>query len=131
MGCGVHGAKDFETAQNFQNYVKEENAGQMIPKTCCILKKPLIYSLDSVEDMFIPEDDNCPKTFTVTNSYMNKVCTLYAVDFLIIMVLDRFFVLTSQLQISFPMTSVSTNIFFALLACLSCHSTLADKFRQV
>jgi len=81
--CGVHGAKDFETAQKFQDYVKEENTGQMIPKTCCKLKKPLKYSLDSVKDLFIPEDDNCPGTFTVTNSYMKKGC-YQAVEDLII-----------------------------------------------
>lgn len=67
--CGVESYKDFEKATNFIKYTREEQSGQVIPESCCILKDS-----QSVTELFIAKDKNCLTSPTTYNSYMNTGC---------------------------------------------------------
>lgn len=74
--CGVEGYQDFAEAKEFQKYASE--TGQVVPESCCKLKD---YSEGS--ELFNPEDPNCIRVPSVTNSYMKTGCYQVVDDWIV------------------------------------------------
>lgn len=78
--CGVEGSDDFKKATEFIKYANEEAKGQVVPETCCKLDEG---TESKKVALFTPEDPNCIKSPTTTNSYMNKGCYKTVYDWII------------------------------------------------